>query len=72
MDSVTRKVFKLRLYRPGMGLGLCPTDVPELLLKFVYSPLNLLRYFKDGVHRSKIDIILDPDSIKASGSDFNY
>ena len=47
----------------------------EPLLKFVYSPLNLLQYFKDGVHRGKkIDniIVSDPDSsgcLIVSGTD---
>ena len=45
--------------------------MPEPLLEFLYSPFNLLQYFKDGVHRSKIENILvsDPDSKKASGSE---
>ena len=53
------------------GNRLGPIDVPEQLFKFLYSPFNLLQYFKDGVHRSKIDNILvsDPDSQKASVSD---
>ena len=45
-DSVTRKVFKLRLW--GFRSG--PTDVPDPLLTSVYSPFNLLRSFKDDVH----------------------
>ena len=67
MDSVTRIFFKLR----PRGVRLGPTDVPEPLFEFLYSPFNLLQYFKDGVHRSKIENILvsDPDSKQASGSD---
>ena len=42
----------------------------EPLFEFLYSPFNLLQYFKDGVHRSKTENILvsDLDSKKASGS----
>ena len=45
----------------------------ELLFKFLYSSFNLLQYFKDGAHRSKLDNIpvSDPDSIQASGSDLS-
>ena len=55
-----RIVFKLRLW----GIRLGPTDAPEPLFIFLDSPFNLLQYFKDGVHRSKTDIILvsDPES----------
>ena len=55
-----RIVFKLRLW--GVRLG--PTDALEPLFIFLDSPFNLLQYFKDGVHRSKTDIILvsDPES----------
>ena len=35
--------------------------MPEPLLEFLLSPFNLLQYFKDGVHRSKIDNILVSD-----------
>ena len=51
----------LKLRPRGVRLG--PTDVPEPLFEFLYSPFNLLQYFKDGVH-SKIDYILvsDPDA----------
>ena len=55
-----RIVFKLRPRVVRLG----PTDVPEPLFEFLYSPFNLLQYFKDGVHRSKMDNILvsDPDA----------
>ena len=45
--------------------------MPEPLFEFLYSPFNLQQYFKDGVHRSKIDNILvpDPDSEKVSLSE---
>ena len=59
--TVAREFFlKLTLWGDRLG----PTNKPEPLFKFLYSPFNLLRYFKDGVHRSKIDNILvsDPDS----------
>ena len=60
-----RIVSKLRL----CGDKLSPTNVPEPLFEFLYSPFNFLQYFKDGVLRSIIDNILvsDPDSKKASG-----
>ena len=47
-----------------VGDRIGPTDVPEPLFKFLHSPFNLLHYFKDGAHRSKMDNILvsDPDS----------
>ena len=63
--SVMRIVSKLRL----CGDKLSPTNVPEPLFEFLYSPFNFLQYFKDGVLRSIIDNILvsDPDSKKASG-----
>ena len=59
-ESVTRIVFKLKLWGDGLG----PTDVPEPFFEFLYSPFVLLQYFKDGGQRSKIDNILvsDPDS----------
>ena len=62
-----KTVFKLRLWGDRLG----PTDVPEPLFELLYSPFNLLQYFKDVVHRSKIDDILvsDPGSEKASGSE---
>ena len=55
-----RIFFKLR----PRGVRLGPSDVPEPLFEFLYSPFNLLKYFKDGVHRSKMDNILvsDPDA----------
>ena len=53
-DSVRRKVFKLRMW--GFRLG--PTDGPDPLLTSVHSPFNLLRLFKDDVHRSKTDCII--------------
>ena len=42
--------FKLR----PRGVRLDPLDVPEPLFEFLYPPFNLLQYFKDGVHKSKI------------------
>ena len=55
-----KNFFKLR----PRGVGLGPTDVLEPLFEFLYSPYNLLQYFKDGVHRSKMVNILvsDPDA----------
>ena len=52
----------LKLRPKGVRLG--PTDVLEPLFECLYSPFNLLQYFKDGVHRSKIENIpvSDPDS----------
>ena len=41
-DSVTRIVFKLRPRVIRLG----PTDVPEPLFEFLYSPFNLLQYLK--------------------------
>ena len=52
----------LKLRPRGVRLG--PTDVPEPLFEFLYSPFNLLQYFKDGNI-----LVSDPDSKKASGSD---
>ena len=40
------------------GFRLGPTDVPHPLLTSVHSPFNLLRSFKDDVHRSKTDGII--------------
>ena len=45
-----RIVFKLRLWGDRLG----PTDVPEPLFEILYSPFNLLQYFKDGVHVYRI------------------
>ena len=42
----------LKLRPRGVRLG--PTDVLEPLFEFLYTPFNLLKYFKDGVHRSKL------------------
>ena len=42
----------------NVGLRLGPTDVPHPLLTSVHSPFNLLRSFKDDVHRSKTDYII--------------
>ena len=52
--------FKLR----PRGVRLSPTDVPEPLFEFLYSRFNLLKYFKNGVNRTKMDNILvsDPDA----------
>ena len=40
------------------GKAIGPTDVTHPLLTYVYCAVNLLRLFKDGVHRSKTDLIL--------------
>ena len=40
------------------GFRLGPTDVTHPLLTFVNCPFNLLRWFKDGAHRSKTYFII--------------
>ena len=50
--------IKLRLW--GVRLG--PTDGTHPLLTSVHCPFNLLRTFKEGVHRSKTDCILLTDT----------
>ena len=57
-DSVTRKVFKLRLW--GARLG--PKDGSDPNFIVLRCPFNLLRLFKDGVHQSKTEFILGPSS----------
>ena len=49
-----RKVFKLRLWGARLGAK----DVPHPLLTFLHSPFNLLRSFKDDIHRSKTDFTI--------------
>ena len=41
-----------------VGFRLGPSDVPHPLLTSVHSPFNLLRSFKDNVHRSKTDFTI--------------
>ena len=55
-DSVTRKVFKLRLW--GVRLG--TKDVSHKNCIVLRCPFNLLRIFKDGVQRSKTEFMLGP------------
>ena len=51
-------MFKLRLW--GAGLG--PKDVSDPNFIVLHCPFNLQCIFKDGVHRSKTEFMLDPSS----------
>ena len=70
--TVSRELFSN--WDQGLLNYIGPPDVPEPLFEFLYSPFNLLQYFKDGVHKSKIEniLVLDPDSKKASGSGLTF
>ena len=57
-DSVTRIVFKLRLWGDRLG----PTDVLDPNFIVLRCPFNLLCIFKDGVHLSKTEFMLGPTS----------
>ena len=57
-DSVTRKVFKLRLW--GARLGTKDVLDPNFIV--LHCPFNLLRIFKDGAHRSKTEFMVGPSS----------
>ena len=57
-DSVTRKVFNLRLW----GARLDPKNVSDPNFIVLRCPFNLLHIFKDGVHQSKTEFMLGPCS----------
>ena len=56
--TVAREFFKLKL----CGFRLGHTDVTHPLLTSVHCPFDLLRTFKEGVHRSKTDFIILSDT----------
>ena len=51
-------MFKLRLW--GARLGTKDVSDPNFIV--LRCPFNLLRIFKDGVHRSKTEFMLGPSS----------
>ena len=51
-------MFKLRLW----GARLVTKDVFGSKFYSIHCPFNLLRLFKDGVHRSKTELMLGPSS----------
>ena len=53
-----RKVSKLRLW--GARLGAKDVSDPNFIV--LHCPFNLLRIFKDVVHRSKTEFMLGPSS----------